>query len=612
MGDAEAENYNIPIAPGTSGIIPLTVDNGGDDAGTIQIGVTISKAELDGNGNPEMDVELQKRLFFYADTDKTYIFDEGKNTETAETVTKVYLGVSAPNNYTYTVLPGQKLTMNEIFYNDVPLKWEWVYDLLGYYFRGTVEGDTASVDEYLCPIEYDYDYDQPVFDEETGKLTSVQGKTAAEFLKEFSKNDGYKGTIRAEGEKLYYPVEVDEQGYGVWAYLCTKEEILEGIAYDTAMATDDTVVTATAKIILTAANVPAKVETVTTEKELAEALKNTTSNQVELNSDISLENTVCFDTGNKILDLNGYGINYNGKESEYSMIAVEDGASLTVVNGDLTGTSAATAIGAIKKKAFNSRGGNLILNGVDITGFDSAVNVEDMAAEMDGDSIVQITNCNFDTEQIAVLIQGNGDKTDSRTKLILQNSTINSRYYCGISGQGNSERWGTEIVISESDVSGCYSGIYLPQGDSVATITDSKISGNTGIAVKGGSTTIYNSEIIGTGALAIADAAIVGSGFTDTGDAIYMEAGYDWSVTLCVKGEKTKVISEQANAVQLFGENGKGPGKVYLYDGSYSTNAEGRYSAKWNDVGTFEIYGGTYDDSVSDTITRYDVNTTEE
>ena len=579
---------------------------------------------MDKQGKPEMDPELQKRVFFYADTDKTYTFNEGKNTESKETVSKVYLGISAPNNYAYTVLPGQKLVMNEIFYNDVPLKWEWVYDMLGYYFRGTVAGEVA-VDEYIRPIEYDYDFDQPSFDD-AGQLESVKGITAVEFLKGIAANDGYEGTIHSsnavriesateDGEKItriYYPVEVDEAGYGVWAYLCTKEEVLAGIAYDTALAKEEKPVTATATLVLTATNVPVKTETVTTAKELQTALKSTSSNRVELNSDILLESGISFDAGNKILDLNGYGISYHGTETDYSLIKVENGAELTVVDGDITGTSAATDIGAMHTSAFNSKNGNLTLNGVNVTGFDTAVYLEDMNAKKEGDSTVQITNCNMDSSQITLQIQGNGDKTDAKTKVIIQNSTLNSKYYCGISGQGNYERWGTELVISESTISGCYGGIYLPQGDSLSTITNSKISGNTGIAVKGGSVTIFDSEITGTGAIATADAAIAGSGFIDTGDAIYVEAGYGWSVTLSVKGDKTKVISEKANAVELFGEAGKGPGKVYLYDGVYSSATEGRYSAKWNDIGTFEIYGGTYQDSISETITRYDTKTTEE
>lgn len=638
VGDETAENYSIPIAPGTSGIIPLTVDNSGEDAETVQIGVTISKFMMDTEENPEMEEELQKRIFFYADTDKTYTFDapiEGDTSKSTETVSKIYLGSSAPENYTYTVLPGQKLTMNEIFYNDVPLKWEWVYDMLGYYFRGTVTGASESsagnvaVDEYIRPIEYDYDYDQPVFNDK-GQLETVKGMKAIDFLKEISANDGYEDVIHSSEavtievevknadttetetktqEQIYYPVEVDENGYGVWAYLCTKDEILEGIAYDTALANADTPVSVTVTIVLTANTVPAKITEASTEQEFLKALADENSNIVALKSDISLENPVNFESGNKILDLNGYGISYRGSEESYGLIQVKTGAALTVVNGDITGNSTATTAGAMNKRAFQSQGGNLVLSDVNVTGFDTAVYIEDMNAETAGDSTVQITNCTLETAQPTLVLQGNGEKTDAKTKVIIQGSTLSSKYYSGISGQGNQERWGTELIISESSVTGCYCGIYFPQSDSVTTITESKISGNTGIALKGGSMTIHNSEIVGTGEIAVDKAGISNSGFIDTGDAIYVEAGYNWSATVIVKGENTKVISKKANAAELFGESGKGPGKILLYDGTYSSDAEGGASAKWNDIGTFEIYGGTFEDSVSDTITRYDMKT---
>ena len=631
VGDTTVEDYKIPIAPGTSGMIPLAIDNSGEEAEIIQIGVTISKSKLDENGAAEMNEELQKRIFFYADTDKTYIFNEGTENETKETVSKVYIGTSAPNSYTYRILPGEKLAISDVFYNNVPLKWEWVYDMLGYYFRGTVQNageEMVSVDEYLRPIEYDYDFDQPVFDE-NGQLESLKGTKAIDFLKEIAANDGFEGTIHSseavsvevevkngditkKQTKIYYPVEVDETGYGVWAYLCTKEEILEGIAYDTELSKAENPVTASVTIILTANSVPTKTETVTTTTELLTALQNPNVNRVELGSDISLEQSLSFDSGNKILDLNEKEIRYSGTENAYSLIQVKNGAELTVVNGDVTGTSKATTAASIQIKAFSSQGGNLVLSGVDIVGFDTAVYVEDMNAQEDGDSVVQITNCNMESTQPTIVLQGNGDKTDVKTKVIVQNSTLNSKYYTGITGQGNIDRWGTELVVSESEISGYYSGMYLPQSDAIATIVNSKISGNTGIALKGGLMTIYDSEIIGTGAVAVADAAISQSGFVDTGDALYVEAAYDWSATLIVKGDKTKVVSEKAHAVELIGEENRGPGKVYLYDGTYSSNVVERLSAKWNQHGIFEIYGGTYKNSVSETIVRYDIKSADE
>ena len=62
-----------------------------------------------------------------------------------ENVSRLYLGSSEADSYTYTLLPGQVLVLSNDYYNDVPLKWAWVYDRLGYYFRGTVtEGENPG------------------------------------------------------------------------------------------------------------------------------------------------------------------------------------------------------------------------------------------------------------------------------------------------------------------------------------------------------------------------------------------------------------------------------------------------------------------------------------
>ena len=173
----------------------------------------------------------------------------GEATEAAgETAARIYLGASAPENYVYTILAGQKLTMNDIYYNDVPIKWEWVYDMVGYYFRGTINPSAEiAIDliEYVRPIEYDYSKAVFETDIDTAKtvhqLLQVDGVSVADFLTEISAEDGYMGTIDATkavavGNQIYYPVQVDGNGYGVWAYLCTLEEVEAGIAYDTALA----------------------------------------------------------------------------------------------------------------------------------------------------------------------------------------------------------------------------------------------------------------------------------------------------------------------------------------------------------------------------------------
>lgn len=643
------EKAVITFSPGSSGVIPLSVDNSGEDVEMLQIGVTMLKSVLGTDGTLDMDTELQKRIFFYADTAKTYTFEEkteNNGTETdetmPETVSKVYLGFAAPNNYTYSILPGQKLTMSELYCSDVPLKWECVLDMVGYYCYGTIaksttEGtaDTVVVDEYLRPIEYDYIYDNPVFGTDSTdkgtyqQLQSVQDMSVSEFLEQVSSTDGYKGTIDSKdavtvevevqsGEtkttktQIYYPVEVDENGYGVWAYLCTKDEIQAGIAYDTELAKqaqEGKPVTAKATIVLTANNVSANIGTATDEATLREALSNSKVDIVELGANVSPASALSFTDGSKIIDLNGYTLSYSGTESAYSLITVENGAELTVINGDVVGKTEADKPAATQTKAFDTKGGSLVLSGVDVTGFDTAVFVEDMNASVDGDSNVQIINCTFDAEQSALVLQGNGEKTTATTKVIVQGSKISSEHYVGICGQGNSDRWGTELVLVNSEVTGYYGGIYQPQQKSITTISECTISGNTGIALKGGTINIYNSKVVGTGAVVVNDVQEAGassSGFTDTGDAVYVEAVYGWSAALTLQGDNNEIVSEKAYAVELFGEDGKGPGKVLIYDkGSYG-------AVRWNGIGAFEIFGGNFTGEVSSNITRYDLPTTTE
>ena len=591
---------DISISPGKSGIIPLTVDNS-DASESVQIGVTISKTST----QSEMDEELQKRLFFYVEKD--IAIEE-------EQLDKVYLSTSAPHSYTYTILPGQQLVMNEIYYNDFPMKWEWVYDMLGYYFRGTVNKNTeenkVQIDEYVRPIEYDYEkaiFDVDESSETYQQLLAVGTIDTKDFLEDISQQDGYKGKIDVSeavviDEKVYYPVEVDNKGYGMWAYLCTLEEVEEGIDYDSGLAEAEEALNATATIIITAHSVPAKATEVNTESALKDALLDETVDIVSLGTDILSGSTFVFESGSKVIDLNGYTIQYSGTETEYDFISVAEGATLTLIDGQIEGTSQASTFGAFKINAFEMIAGNLILSNVNVSGFDSAVCVEDMSAETAGDSVIQIANCNLEGKQAALFLQGNGAATDAVTKVMINNSRLKGEYYAGITGQGNDDRWGTELILSDSEIEGYYAGMYQPQRSSLTVVHGCKVKGNTSIAVKGGTVNIYNSEIIGTGEVDVQDAAAAGSGFADTGDGVYVEAVYNWPVTVNLRGEETIVKSLKSYGVELFGQEDVGAGKVTIYEGNY----EGlKGSARWNGIGKFEIFGGNYEGAVSDGIEKY-------
>ena len=202
-------DVTIAVAPGSEGFIPLSVDNS-DSTEKLEIGLTISQIEAD----EDWEEELRKRIFFFADTGKTFEFSadedvltalenaseeetppieevdpfdepedseteepvvpqtdatdpysEEENTTYQETVSRIYIGATEENGYHYSILPGHKLLLDANHYNDVPVKWMWVYDMLGYYFRGSVipknpevvnASDALSVEEYLRPIEFSY------------------------------------------------------------------------------------------------------------------------------------------------------------------------------------------------------------------------------------------------------------------------------------------------------------------------------------------------------------------------------------------------------------------------------------------------------------------------
>ena len=651
------ETELILAGPGMSGVIPMTVDNSESTEG-VRISMTISKLAME-------EEELRKRIFFYADTPhlKTFASENEENraiddTESSkemsgEMMDRTYLGATENDHYTYTIYPGQKLILSEDYYNDVPIRWEWVYDMTGYYFRGRVNdelkaGEAGAVvaDEYLRPITYDYsravfDVKETVTNEETGEisenanygqLSMIGEKSLAEFLQEISRSDGYEGTIDAaapvilqaggekelEPQRLYYPVEVDKDGYGIWAYLCTRNEIKEAIDYDMALQEEEEAVQEKVTIVLTATAVSQETVIVDSVSELEQALTDPNIVSVELNTDVKLEETIAL-TGdtNKVVNLNGYTLTCSPEltvgEKSTQGITVEDGASFTIMNGSLYSDNETTAsVGELGAVAFGTSGGELALSNLTISGFDTILEMRDMDTldkEMTmTDSSIKIINCTMDASQVGIRLQGNGVDSENVSKVIIQDSTLTAGYM-GICGHGNDDRYGTELIVLNSEVEGYYTALYHPQRASKAFISGSTLSGITGVVVKGGVVTIEDTKVTGTGPYAAAAAA--NSGFVDTGDGVYVEAVYEWTATVILKGEN-EIISENAYAVDLFGQKDKGLGKMMIYEGNY-TGEKG--SVLWNGLGIFEIYGGSYaGDLISPEktpIVRYDLKTEE-
>lgn len=582
-------NEVFSIAPGASGIIPISIDNSGVNE-KVKVNVSVSKSS--------MNSELKQRIFFFADTSKTV---------NNETVSRLYLGGTEDNSFSYVLLPGHELIMTSDYYNDVPLKWQWVYDRLGYYFRGTVidgENSNVMVEEYIRPIEYDLD--SAVFDAD-GELVSVAGTTLDQLLAAVSSCDGYEGSVSSDDavtalDRKYYPIAVDSDNHGIWAYLCSESEINSGIIYDTELPSSQPNISATLNI--TAVNVPMVIENVSTTVDLRDALQNPDIDVIQLQDDLDLSTTFYVESDMKgTIDLNGYGINYDSAGTYYSMLQLEEGASLTVMNGALHGNggnSSMSGSGSATSVAVECIGGDLTLSNVKIDNIGSAVHASDNLGT-GVDSTIRIFNCDIDTRNTSIFVLGNNTASETPTQLIIQGSTVSSGYIA-VSGNGNTGNRGTEYVIIDSTLTGYWTALYQPQHMASTVISGSTLSGYTGIAVKGGTVTVNDSNITGTGAYRAA--AKAGSGWTDTGDGIYIEAVYDWSASVTVKGN-SNIKSENAYAAQLFGAVGYGPGKLYIYGGSFDSG-EDRVSVNSNNIGVAAIYGGTFEDGVSEYVVRYD------
>ena len=139
--------------------------------------------------------------------------------------------------------------------------------------------------------------------------------------------------------------------------------------------------------------------------------------------------------------------------------------------------------------------------------------------------------------------------------LTLTNVKIHSRTQGlavqGLTSNSNVTINGGEIISSEE------LGIYYPPKSGTLTVNDAKIEGKTGIVVKGSDLIVKgDSEIIGVGDKVVPDHYYTGatdgsSSLTETGDAIYVESGYnDRDIT--VKIESGKLTSTNSYAIQYY------------------------------------------------------------
>lgn len=591
--------------PGAGGYISLAVDNS-DRADGIRISVGADRSTL--------EEELQKRIFFYVDTAKSYSFPEqtpsapsdGESTEetvTVETVQRVYLGASADLSYTYLLGGGEKLRLGEDYCSDAPLKWRWVYDVLGYYFRGTVSGGKVSVEEYLRPVEYELDsavFESDATKEDYGAPVRIGTQSRAEFVRQLMQNDGFRGAPELDengaisakdyvklGNKIYYKVMTQEDGSGVWLYLCDLAEIEAASAFDNAFA-ENTELSVTVKV--TVSNEESQHTPVATEQELLAGLES--GGVLTLQNDIALAAPVTLEAGQAaVIDLCDYDLAYTGQEQTYNLFTVSQGASLKLLGGTLTGNG--KGVGQeknpanISSVAVQCTGGEATLSGVTVRDFDGAVQIYDCDGA--ADSTLRVLGCDFETAATPVSLYGNGSASAVRCRMVIEGSRIKGGYF-GIAGNGRTTgtgSYGTELTILHSEIIGNWVAIYHPQQASVLTVADgSTLTGYTALVLKGGSATLYDTQVSGTGEWAAAKNG--GGGFTDTGGGIYIEATYDWSASVKLAGTKNKVESKNGYALEVFGQSGKGPGRLIAERGTFTG---GKGESNTNGIGTLSVGG---------------------
>lgn len=550
-GTVTVSEESIQASPGESGIIGLSVNNTG--TAMTDVSVYVSKVQ--------MDVEMQRRLFFYVDD---------LHTRNGETMQRVY--INTKDGYTYTMKGNSELVLTADRYNDVPLQWQWVYDMLGYYFLGkvtvteqevtveTVGEDgivtetkekksvfTPDAEDYLRPVEYDLD--SGTFDA-NGMLETVDGTTTvAQFLKVLEQTDGYEGEITAaENMPGFYKVNVDESGYGIWIYLANWAEIQQATVYDSALgqAAADALAdndkntnpaTYIARLTIMGQATDREYTQVTTATQLAAALQQ--GGNVQLQGDVTLTEAIAVNSAvNTVLDLNGKTLT---GPSDTPLLTLTDAADVTVLNGTIVANSGS-------KDMISVTGSSLVLDGVTITGSgDDAIDISDEKGT--ANSVVRVIDSSITAEGCAVYLRGNADVVEGDTRVIIENSTLTSEYIT-IMGNGTDTYWGTDIQVYNSTLVGKYAAVYQPQGDSITRLVESTVTGITGIAIKGGELEIINSVVSGTAGGE--EPKLQGSGFSDTGDALFVDCSYQKPIKVTITGDNTKLTSEKAIAVRVF------------------------------------------------------------
>ena len=211
--------------------------------------------------------------------------------------------------------------------------------------------------------------------------------------------------------------------------------------------------------------------------------------------------------------------------------------------------------------------------------------------------------------------------------LTFENIVLKSRTQ-GLAVQGLTSNSNVNIVNSKI-TSAEELGIYYPPKSGTLTINDSEITGVTGIVVKGSNLVVKGEKTIisGTGPNVDPETYYTGatdgsSTLTETGDALYIESGYnDRDISVSISGGHLN--SKSAKAVRMFvknGENTSAKREISVTGGTFSSDVSAYVAEGYvqNENGTVEQLGetnavakvgNTYYKTLADAVSVADNNT---
>ena len=316
-----------------------------------------------------------------------------------------------------------------------------------------------------------------------------------------------------------------------------------------------------------------EVARVTNETELRAALTKTEKTTIKLNNPIEIKGKINIPRS-MTLDLNGYTLTQSANDD--GIVITTDNVVLNIKNGKIS-VPDKTAKGkhvAVFVSGISNDKGELIKKTKDVT-----VNMTGVNIEMGGFEFTDSTN------------PGSCDYAN----------------LFGVYANGTCED--ISFDIDRCNISGAAMGVYFPAGSKKIDITSSTIVGGSAVGIKGGTGTIKNSTLVGTGLSS--DAYIAGlspseSGISEAGEALVVEGNYgDRGMDIKVENSKLESKNGYGVRMQFFGGvdkklsiNGgtiKGAlGAIFdkhadNKDKNYSENDPGKFVTSFSKTGVTEV-----------------------